>query len=75
MKHQDGVAASIIDIRALGGRVEIRATGGEDVMITPHEALGLAQRLIDAAATAEGHKLLLRDLMKRSPAADRIGRH
>lgn len=75
MKHGEGPAASILGVRALGGSVEIRRMVGEPVMIAPHEALAIAQRLIDAAASAEGQKLLLRDMLSRGVASDHVGRH
>jgi hypothetical protein len=71
----DEMVASTLEVRALGGRVGIRPAGSGDVLLAPHEALAIAERLIAAAATAEGQKLLLRDIMSRRPASDRLFRH
>lgn len=75
MAQGDGIAATILDVRALGGRVELRSSGTADVIISPHDALAIAQRLIDAAAAAEGQKLLLREAMTRGTRSGLVGQH
>jgi hypothetical protein len=75
MGYRDWLTAIQQDVRALGGRVAIRQPDGDDIMLSPHEALTIAQSLIDAAAAAEGQKLLLRDIMNRSASSERISRH
>jgi hypothetical protein len=75
MGYKDWLAAIRRDVRALGGRVAVKQADGDEIMLSPHEALTIAQSLIDAAAAAEGQKLLLRDIMNRSASSARISRH
>lgn len=75
MGYRDWLDAIRTDVRALGGRVAVRQPDGDEIMLSPHEALTIAQGLIDADAAAEGQKLLLRDIMNRSASSNRVGRH